>query len=125
MALVLSGLFDHEATAAIIYPPEPAGGREMVYKYAKATLQAESGFLHGFQIENLTIAEPYRVYYVREELRAGRNPSEIGTLIFCMHLSTVVKHLKRLVLDGVSISAKSLDRKVNLEEGDLIQEARN
>jgi hypothetical protein len=60
LTLVLGG----HCRAAIVYPKAPDGGRELVYKYASETLRSDPLFLGGFRIEELTIADPYRNYYV-------------------------------------------------------------
>ena len=60
LALVLSG-YCH---AAIVYPKAPDGGRQIVYKYAGEVLKSDPRFLGSFRIEELTIADPYRNYYV-------------------------------------------------------------
>jgi hypothetical protein len=73
IALVLSGLFGRAATAVIIYPPAPDGGRQFVIKRAAETLQSDPHFLGGFRIEDLTVAEPYRGYWVGvKDLAAGQ-----------------------------------------------------
>ena len=60
LALVLSGI----CFAAIIYPPAPDGGRQMVYHQVVTTLQQVPSFLGGMHIEDLTFAEPYQSYSV-------------------------------------------------------------
>jgi len=64
LALVLSGLPGHHCHAAIIYPQAPDGGRQMVYASVSALPRSMSRYLGGFQIEDLTIADPYRDYSV-------------------------------------------------------------
>jgi hypothetical protein len=60
LALVLSG----HCYAAIVYPKAPDGGRQIVIENASEILRSDPHFLEGFRIEELTVADPYRVYYV-------------------------------------------------------------
>jgi hypothetical protein len=60
LALVLSGY----CRAAITYPKAPDGGRQLVTANANEILRSDPSFLAGFRIEELTIANPYRNYYV-------------------------------------------------------------
>jgi hypothetical protein len=64
LTLVLSVLPGHKCHAAIIYPKAPDGGRQMVYESVRELPRSISRYLGGFQIEDLTIADPYRDYYV-------------------------------------------------------------
>jgi hypothetical protein len=50
--------------AAIIQPQAPAGGRQIVYENVERILRGDSGFLGGSHVEDLTIAEPCREYFV-------------------------------------------------------------
>jgi hypothetical protein len=60
LALVLSGACD----AAVIYPKAPDGGREMVITNVALILWHDTRFFDGLKLENLTVAMPYREYYV-------------------------------------------------------------
>lgn len=72
-ALVLSGV----CRAAIVYPKAPDGGRPIIAENAKRLLKSDPGFLGGFRFDELTIAEPYRVYGVSpKDLAAGKFLSE-------------------------------------------------
>ena len=64
LALVLSGLPGHNCHAAIIYPQAPDGGRQIVLESVRGMSRSMSRYLGGFQIEDLTIADPYRDYSV-------------------------------------------------------------
>ena len=68
LALVLSG----NCRAAIVYPKAPDGGREIVIKNVSKVLQSDPKSLGGFRIEELTMADPYRNYYVGlDDLASG------------------------------------------------------
>lgn len=61
------------AHAAIVYPKAPEGGRQVVIENAKAILKSDPKSLGGFRIDELTIADPYRPYYVLpKDLAAGK-----------------------------------------------------
>ena len=60
LALVLSG----HCRAAIIYPKAPDGGREIVVTNVGPILSHDTRFFNGLKMEDLTVAEPYREYYV-------------------------------------------------------------
>ena len=60
LSLVLSG----HCQAAIVYPNAPDGGRQMVYENAAQILRTDPRFLGGFRLEELTVTDPYRNYYV-------------------------------------------------------------
>jgi len=60
LALVLSGY----CRAAIIYPEAPGGGRNIVVTNVGPILSHDTSFFNGLKIEDLTVAEPYREYYV-------------------------------------------------------------
>jgi hypothetical protein len=60
LALVLSG----NCGAAIIYPKAPDGGQEIVATNVAPILQHDARFFDGLKMEDLTVAEPYREYYV-------------------------------------------------------------
>jgi hypothetical protein len=60
LALVLSGNCD----AAIVYPKAPDGGQEIVGTNVAPILQHDARFFDGLKMEDLTVAEPYREYYV-------------------------------------------------------------
>ncbi len=69
LALVLGG----NCFAAIIYPPAPAGGRQVIIENAGRNLREEPNFLGGFRIEDLNIADPCREYFVGlTNLASGR-----------------------------------------------------
>jgi hypothetical protein len=69
LALILSG----NCFGAIIYPPAPDGGRQMVYAFVSKTIQQTPLFLGGIYIEDLTIAEPFQTYDVGpSNLLAGK-----------------------------------------------------
>ena len=60
LALVLSG-YCH---AVIIYPKAPDGGREIVVTNVGPVFGRDARLFNGLKMENLTVAEPYREYYV-------------------------------------------------------------
>jgi hypothetical protein len=60
LALVLSGY----CRAAIVYPKAPDGGREIVVTNVGPILGHDTSFFNGLKMENLTVGEPYREYYV-------------------------------------------------------------
>jgi len=60
LALVLSGY----CRAAIVYPKAPDGGREIVVTNVAPILGHDTSFFNGLKMEDLTVAEPYREYYV-------------------------------------------------------------
>ena len=65
LALVLSGgLFNRNASAAIVFPQAPEGGKQIAYTNAAATLKFDPHCLGGFRIEELTIADPCRDYSI-------------------------------------------------------------
>ena len=59
-ALVLSG----NCFAAIVKPKAPDGGREIVVTNVGPILGHDTRFFNGLKMEDLTVAEPYREYYV-------------------------------------------------------------
>jgi hypothetical protein len=69
LALVLSG----NCFAAIIYPKAPDGGRQIVIENVGQILHAYSDTFGSLRMEDLTIAEPHREYYVTnlENLASG------------------------------------------------------
>ena len=60
LALVLGG----HCRGAIIYPKAPYGGREIVVTNVGPILSHDTRFFNGLKMEDLTVAEPYREYYV-------------------------------------------------------------
>jgi hypothetical protein len=60
LALALSGNCD----AAIINPKAPDGGRQIVIENVGHELRAHPDTLGGLRIEDLTVGEPHREYYV-------------------------------------------------------------
>ncbi len=60
LALVLSGI----CNATIVYPKAPDGGRQIVVTNVAPILQHDARFFDGLKMEDLTVAEPYREYYV-------------------------------------------------------------
>jgi hypothetical protein len=60
LALILSG----NSNAAIVYPKAPDGGRQLVYENAGQILRHDPRFFGGLQIDDLTIANPCRNYFV-------------------------------------------------------------
>ena len=50
--------------AAIVYPKAPEEGRQIVFENASNILRTDPRCLGGFRLEELTIADPYRDYYV-------------------------------------------------------------
>jgi hypothetical protein len=62
LALVLSGGLN--CPAAIIYPKAPDGGQQVIREAFKRLSQSISRYLGGYQIEDLTIAHPFRDYSV-------------------------------------------------------------
>lgn len=70
--LLLTVAASYICPGAIIYPKAPDGGREIVLENAKPLLKSDPKFL-GFRLDELTVAEPYRAYYVMpKELAAGK-----------------------------------------------------
>jgi hypothetical protein len=63
-ALVLSGGLFGCCNAAIVYPKAPDGGRQIVYENVGSELRAYPHELGGLRIEDLTIADPHREYFV-------------------------------------------------------------
>jgi hypothetical protein len=70
LALVLSG----NCYAAIIYPKAPDGGRQIVIENVGQILHAHPDTFGSLRMEDLTIAEPHREYYVTNlvNLTSGR-----------------------------------------------------
>jgi hypothetical protein len=60
LAFVLSDV----CHAAITYPKAPDGGREIVVTNVGPILGHDTRFFDGLKMEDLTVAEPYREYYV-------------------------------------------------------------
>jgi len=60
LAFVLSGY----CRAAIIYPKAPDGGREIVVTNVSSTLAFDTRLFDGLKMKDLTVAKPYREYYV-------------------------------------------------------------
>ena len=50
--------------AAVIYPKAPDGGRQVAIENVRQLLRAHPGTLGGLEVADLTIAEPYREYFV-------------------------------------------------------------
>jgi hypothetical protein len=64
LALVMSSLTAGVCPAAIVYPQAPDGGQQIVLEGMKTLSRSISRYLGGFQIEDLTLAHPFRDYYV-------------------------------------------------------------
>lgn len=62
--ILSSGSLGKNCNAAIVYPESPDGGRQIVYDSVKQLPRSMSRYLGDFQIEELTIANPYRTYSV-------------------------------------------------------------
>lgn len=63
LALALScGLFGYYCQAGIIYPKSPAGGEVVIREAFKGLSKSISRYLGGYQIEDLSIAAPFRDY---------------------------------------------------------------
>jgi hypothetical protein len=62
LALVLSGGLN--CPAAIVYPKAPDGGERIIREAFQGLSRSISRYLGGFQIEDLTIANPFRDYSV-------------------------------------------------------------
>lgn len=60
LAFVLSGA----GNAAITYPKAPDGGRQIVATSVGPILSHDTRFFDGLKIEDLTVAEPYREFFV-------------------------------------------------------------
>src|ERR1022692_211021 len=60
LALVLNGY----CRAAIVFPKAPDGGREIVVTNVSPILDHDTRFFNGLKMEDLTVAKPYREYYV-------------------------------------------------------------
>jgi hypothetical protein len=74
LALVLGGVrFDIRAGAAIVYPKEPEGGRQIVMKFASHFVGKNLPPFKGIRSTNeLTLAPPIREYYVSpQDLASG------------------------------------------------------
>jgi hypothetical protein len=79
LALVLSGLPAANCAAAIIYPKEPDGGRQLVVENTSRLLENDPRFLGGFRVEELTVAEPFHCYTVGlTNLAAGKLLTAVG-----------------------------------------------
>lgn len=65
LALVLgSAVFGDNCSAAIIFPEGPTGGEAVTREAFKGMSRSISRYLGGYQIEDLTIATPFRSYSV-------------------------------------------------------------
>ncbi len=65
LALISScAVFGNTSQAAITYPKAPAGGEDVIREAFKGLSKSISRYLGGYQIEELTIADPYRGYSV-------------------------------------------------------------
>jgi hypothetical protein len=65
LALVLSAaVFGQNCPAAIVYPKSPAGGEAAIREGFKGLSRSISRYLGGYQLEDLTIAAPFRDYSV-------------------------------------------------------------
>ncbi|HUA69054.1 MAG TPA: hypothetical protein VMA13_10960 [Candidatus Saccharimonadales bacterium] len=64
LVLIFSGLLGCTRRAAIVYPKAPDGGQEVVSEGMKTLSRSISRYLGGFQIEDLTLAQPFRDYSV-------------------------------------------------------------
>lgn len=62
LALVLSGGLN--SPAAILYPKAPEGGQQVIREAFKGLSRSISRYLGGYQIEDLTIANPFRDYAI-------------------------------------------------------------
>ncbi|MGA9778062.1 MAG: hypothetical protein ACLPRE_04855 [Limisphaerales bacterium] len=62
LALVLSGGLN--CSAAILYPKAPDGGEKIIHEAFQGLSRSISRYLGGFQIEDLTIAAPFRDYSI-------------------------------------------------------------
>ena len=64
LILCLALLLDGHCRAAIIHPKAPDGGREIVVTNVGSILDHDTRFFNGLKMEDFTVAEPYREYYV-------------------------------------------------------------
>src|SRR5579859_2017875 len=64
LALILGGLPGYHCSAAVIYPKVPDGGEQIIRGSFQGMSRSISRYLGGFQIEDLTIAKPFRDYSV-------------------------------------------------------------
>jgi hypothetical protein len=65
LMLVLSGAMSgHNCPAAIVFPKGPTGGETVIREAFKGMSRSISRYLDGYQIEDLTIATPFRSYSV-------------------------------------------------------------
>jgi hypothetical protein len=119
LALVLN---DH-CFAAIIYPPAPDGGRQMVYTFVSKTIQAIPDFLHGIHIGDVAIAEPYQSYSIGPsnllagKLVAAAKPGYGGGWIYLLtHDTNCVGdvYLKADEKTGKALKCTELDQAGNL-----------
>lgn len=74
LALVLGGGLVSDANAGVVYPPAPDGGQKMISDFVGPILKQDPRFLGGFQMQDLTIASPYRDYWVPrlKDILAGK-----------------------------------------------------
>ena len=65
LLLVLNGVvLDNNCPAAIVFPKGPTGGETVIREAFKGLSRSISRYLDGYQIEDLTIATPFRSYSV-------------------------------------------------------------
>ncbi len=115
LALVLSGLPDHNCPAAIIYPKAPDGGRQIIYETVRGMSRSISRYLGGFQIEDLTIADPFRDYSVEPtNLVSGQllSAAKRGTWRYLLTHGTNAVGAAELIADttnGTTLKFANLD----------------
>ncbi len=64
LALVWSILFGNKSTAAIVYPKAPDEGQQVVSNSIVSLAHGNPTTLHGYQIKDVAIAQPFRTYSV-------------------------------------------------------------
>lgn len=113
---VLSGLvFCDDGQAAITFPESPTGGEAVIREAFKGLSKSISRYLGGYQIEELTIAAPYRDYSVGlTNLAAGQllSATQAGTWRYpLMHGTNAVgaAELTTDPADGTALNFAGLD----------------
>ncbi len=72
LALALSGLLNHDAYAAIIFPKAPEEGRQIAYEKVSRVLEAFPHAFNGLKMDELTITDSHKMYAVgRQDIISG------------------------------------------------------
>ncbi len=113
LALVLSGSLN--CPAAILYPEAPDGGQQVIREAFQGLSRSISRYLGGFQIEDLTIAHPFRDYSVGlTNLASGQllPPARAGTWRYLLLHGTSAVGAAELMADptnGTALKFAGLD----------------